>query len=108
MLIRRIAGSGSLTYRWHQRALPVAAILLILVVVGGMGPHLVHHLFEANHAEACLLFVQASHCPGLTPVGPSILLAHTMEAWSPGLPVPPSQIFLTVSNLPRAPPSTRA
>ncbi|MBI3327014.1 MAG: hypothetical protein HYZ81_09980, partial [Nitrospinae bacterium] len=54
LLIDGIAGSALLACRWRKRASAVGTALLILLVVGAMGPHLVHHLFDADHGQTCL------------------------------------------------------
>ncbi|MBI3326804.1 MAG: hypothetical protein HYZ81_08895, partial [Nitrospinae bacterium] len=108
LLIDRIAGSALLAYRWRKRASAVGTALLILLVVGAMGPHVVHHLFDADHGQTCLLSTQASHFPPLAAAGPSVVLAQAIERWKPSLPASRPQVHLAINGLPRAPPSAHA
>lgn len=94
--------------RCRKTASVVGAALLMLLVAGAMGPHLVHHLCDAGSKQTCLLSAQASHFPGLAAVGPSVVPIAAVEPWKTPLPAPRPQAHLAVINLPRAPPSPRA
>ncbi len=104
-LVHWITGSAVRKGDWRKRAIAVAITLLILLIGEAMGPHSVHHLFDANHGQVCLLSAQASHFPAVAAAGPSVALAHAMEAWNPAPPAPCPQVHFVVSGRPRAPPS---
>jgi hypothetical protein len=94
-------------YRWVLRSLAAATALTILLWVGAISPHLVHHLFDEDQAQLCLLAMQASQSPGLLVMQPSPILLNTPQLGSPVLPVVPPPTHCTVNSLSRAPPFLR-
>lgn len=107
-LTRELAGSGLCRGLLGLRAIAAGTALLILLWVGAMGPHLVHHLADADHGHVCLLSVQASHFPSLIDAGPSLVLAQVTQTWPPDLAADCLRVHIAVTGLPRAPPTSRS
>jgi hypothetical protein len=107
-LTLRPAGSGLCRGLLGLRTIAAGTALLILLWVGAMSPHLVHHLADADHGQVCLLSVQASHFPSLIDAGPSLVLVQVTQAWSPDLVADCLRVHLAVTGLPRAPPTSRS
>ena len=106
-LHRRVFGPG---LPWCRRCMTVAAggvALLMLLWVGAMSPHLVHHLFDEDHEQACLMSAQASTVPCLTVTQPSLVLPRTPPLRLLVLPVAYPWVQLTAIGFPRAPPFVR-
>jgi hypothetical protein len=103
----RIITSAMREYRWVLRILAVATALIVLLWVGAMGPHLVHHLFDEDQPQVCLIFAQASHFPCLIEVQPSLALLDMPRLGFPVLPGLSPQKYCTVNGLSRAPPFLR-
>lgn len=104
--IRGVVGSALHRGRWHKRVVAVSTALLILLAIGAVGPHLVHHAFSADQEQACLLATQAMHHPWLGTAEPSVVAPQLMQAWHL-MPSPLSpQAFLTATSFARAPPSS--
>lgn len=103
-LTRGLAGSTLLRGPWHRRALAAATALVILLASGAIGPHLVHHTFNVDHEQACLLATQASHFPWLGGAESSVAPLQLIQPWQL-IPAPLSpQTFLTATSFARAPP----
>jgi hypothetical protein len=81
---------------------------MILLWVGAMGPHLVHHLFDENHKQVCLMFEQANIFPSLMVAQPSLVLPQMPQRRRPARPVSSPLVQLTPTGSPRAPPSVPA
>ena len=79
----------------------------MLLWVGAMSPHLVHHLADADHGPACLLSVQASHVPSLVAAGPSLTLALVTQALPHDPVVDCLRVDVPGTGRPRAPPTSR-
>jgi hypothetical protein len=107
-LARRVTGSGLYRGLLGMQAVAGGIALLMLLWVGAMSPHLVHHLADADHGQVCLLSVQASHLPSLIDAGPSLMLVQVRQAWPPDPAADCLQVHIAVTGLPRAPPASRA
>jgi hypothetical protein len=104
----RITRSAVFQYRWFLRTAAGAAALMILLWVGAMGPHLVHHLFDEHHKQVCLMFEQANIFPSLMVAQPSLVLPQMPQRRRPARPVSSPLVQLTPTGSPRAPPSVPA
>lgn len=103
-LMPQIRGAGRQRYYRYLRLVSAGVALLILLWVGAMSPHLVHHLFEAGHEPVCLLFEQANSTPCLVVVQPCLVIPQTLHHKLPTLPtILQSAPCVTVGS-PRAPP----
>jgi hypothetical protein len=91
--------------RWYLRVVASALGLAMLVWVGAMSPHLVHHLFDEDHGQVCLMFEQADGFPCLVITPPSLVLPQTPQLWLPVDPLSYPPVHRTVAGSPRAPPS---
>jgi hypothetical protein len=89
------------------RAMAGVVALLILVWMGAMSPHLVHHLADAGHEQTCLLSVQGSSCPTLMAAVPSLGPTQAVQGAPPAPPTTSPQVHLAVTGRPRAPPWSR-
>jgi hypothetical protein len=107
-LTRRLAGSGLCRGLLGMQAVAGSIALLMLLWVGAISPHLVHHLADADHGQICLLSVQASHVPSLLEAGPSPMLAQVAQAWPPDPAADCLWVHIAVTGLPRAPPTARS
>jgi hypothetical protein len=103
----QITTSAMRQYGWVLRSIAAATALIILLWVGAISPHLVHHLFDEDQAQFCLMSAQAGHFPWLIGMQPSLALLNTLQLGFPVLPVwfPPKPY--TISSLSRAPPFLR-
>jgi hypothetical protein len=104
-LTRRLAGLGRCRGLLGMRAVAGSIALLMLLWVGAISPHLVHHLADADHGQVCLLSVQASHFPSLIEAGPSLVRAQVTQAWPPDPAADCLWVHIAVPGLPRAPPA---
>ena len=103
-LTRGLAGSTLLRRPWHRRALAAATVLVILLASGAIGPHLVHHTFDSDHEQVCLLATQANHHPWLGGAESSVAPLQLIQPWQL-IPAPLSpQTFFTSTSFARAPP----
>jgi hypothetical protein len=107
-LTRRLAGLGRCRGLLGMRAVAGSIALLMLLWVGAISPHLVHHLADADHGQVCLLSVQASHFPSLIEAGPSLVLAQVTQAWPPDPAADCLWVHIAVTGLPRAPPAAHS
>jgi hypothetical protein len=107
-LSRRMLGSDLLRYRRLPRAVAGGLVLLLLLWVGAMSPHLVHHLFDEDHGPVCLMSEQGNSAPGLPIVQPKLVLPQTPQPWFPSLPIAAPQTSHATIASPRAPPSLSA
>jgi hypothetical protein len=80
----------------------------MLLWVGAMSPHLVHHLFDEDHEQVCLMFEQANTFPCLMVAQPSLVLPQVPPLRLAARPVFSPQVHLTTTASPRAPPSASA
>ena len=55
----------------------------MLFWVGAMSPHLVHHLFDEEHGQACLMFEPDNCFPCLIGAQLSLILPQTPHPWPP-------------------------
>jgi hypothetical protein len=94
--------------RCFARSIAGAGALMMLLWVGAMSPHLVHHLFDEDHAQVCLMSEQAGQFPGLMVVQPSLALPPTPPLGFPVLPLFSPREHRTATSLSRAPPCVRA
>ena len=97
-------------YGWFLRTLAAATALILLLWVGAMSPHLVHHLFDVDEAlaQTCLMSEQAGQFPCLVVTQPSLALPNTPQLAFPALPVWSPPTPCAANGLSRAPPSIRA
>jgi hypothetical protein len=107
-LTQGLAGSGLCQGLLGLRVIAAGTALLILLWVGAIGPHLVHHLADADHGQVCLLSVQASHFPSLIEAGPSLVLVQVTQIWPLDLAADCLRVHIAVTDLPRAPPTSRS
>ena len=91
-------------YGWVLRGLAAATALILLLWVGAMSPHLVHHLFDENQAQTCPMSAQAGQFPYFIGMQPSLALPNTPQLGLPTLPVLSPPKPCTVNGLSRAPP----
>jgi hypothetical protein len=99
-LIRKILASDRRRYRRPLRACAGGVALLLLFWVGAMSPHLVHHLFDDDHGQVCLMSEQANTSPGLP-----LILPQTPQLWVPSLLIAFPQAPRAAISSARAPPS---
>jgi hypothetical protein len=95
-------------YKWFLPTLAAATALILLLWVGAMSPHLVHHLFDEALAQTCPMSEEAGQFPCLLVMPPSLALPNTPQLGFPALPVLSPPKPCTVNGLSRAPPSMRA
>jgi hypothetical protein len=95
--------------RWFLPTLAAATALILLLWVGAMSPHLVHHLFDVDEAlaQTCLMSEQAGQFPCLVVMQPSLALPNTPQLAFPALPVLSPLKPCAVNGLSRAPPFIR-
>src|SRR6266508_2144393 len=93
--------------RWCVRVIASATGLAILLWVGALSPHLVHHLFDEDHGQACLMFEQANGSPCLMVAQPSLVQPQTPHLTPPIDPLSYLPVHLIAPYSPRAPPSSR-
>jgi hypothetical protein len=87
------------------RGIASAVGLAMLVWVGAISPHLVHHLLDEDHGQACLMFEQADGSPCLLIAQPSLALPQIPQLSPPVHPLSYPPVRLTTTGSPRAPPS---
>jgi hypothetical protein len=104
-LIRKILASDRRRYRRPLRACAGGVALLLLFWVGAMSPHLVHHLFDDDHGQVCLMSEQANTSPGLPLIQPRLVLPQTPQLWFPSLLIAFPQAPRAAISSARAPPS---
>jgi hypothetical protein len=73
-----ITGPDTFPGRWRVRLLASALGLARFVWVGAISPHLVHHLFDENPGQVCLMFEEADGSPRLVITPPSLVLPRTL------------------------------
>jgi hypothetical protein len=94
--------------RWCLRLIASALGLALLVWVGAISPHLVHHLFDEDHGHVCLMFEAADGSPCLVITPPSPMLPSSPQLWRPIHPLSYLPVHLITTSSPRAPPSMPA
>lgn len=98
------AGAPCLVRRLRRPTLALATTGLLVSLLGGSAPHLVHHAFEPGKGAECQILQVASHADGAldTPETPLIILAAVPLDPDPRLPV---CIASTPAARTRAPPA---
>jgi hypothetical protein len=104
----RITRLALFQYRWFLQTAASTTALLMLSWVGAMSPHLVHHLFDENQEQVCLMFEQANIFPCLMVAQPSLVRPQMPQLRLPARPVSYPLVRLTTTGSPRAPPSVPA
>jgi hypothetical protein len=91
--------------RGLPRTIAGGIAFLVVLWVGAMSPHFVHHLFDIGQVQDCLIAAQATHVPSLVVPSPRLVLPQTMRQALPACPVFFPQVDRPTTNHPRAPPS---
>ena len=105
---RRMLGADLLCYRRLLPAVAGGLALLLMLWVGAMSPHLVHHLFDEDHGPVCLMSEQGNSSPGLPILQSTLVLPQTPQPWFPSPPIAAPQTSRAGIASPRAPPCLSA
>ena len=105
---RRILGADLPCCRRPLPAVAGGLALLLLLWVGAMSPHLVHHLFDEEHGPVCLMSEQGNSSAGLPMLQPALALPQTPQPWFPSTPIAAPQTSRAGIATPRAPPPLSA
>src|SRR5262245_16304165 len=100
-----ITGPAAFPNRWRTRLLASASGLALLVWVGAISPHLVHHLFETDAGQACPMLAEADGSLCLIIAPPSLVLPQVPQQWRPIHPRFYAPALFPITGQPRAPPS---
>ena len=83
-----VFGGACLARRLRRPTLALATAGLLVTLLAGSAPHLVHHAFEPGKAAECQVLQVASHADGAldTPDAPPIVMAAVRLDADPRLP----------------------